>query len=41
VTCSHLLFVLWILNAISVIIAAIRASGGKLYRYPMTIRIIQ
>jgi uncharacterized Tic20 family protein len=41
VTCSHLLFVLWILNAISVIIAAIQARDGKFYRYPMTIRFIQ
>ena len=35
------LFVLWILNAIFVIIAAIQASDGKFYRYPMTIRFIQ
>ena len=35
------LVVLWILNTIFVIIAAIQASDGKLYRYPMTIRFIQ
>ena len=36
-----LLPLLWILNAIFVIIAAIQASDGKFYRYPMTIRFIQ
>jgi uncharacterized Tic20 family protein len=35
------LAILWVLNAIFVIIAAIRASDGKFYRYPMTIRFIQ
>ena len=35
------LVVLWILNAILVIIAAIQASEGRFYRYPMTIRFIQ
>ena len=35
------LAVLWVLNAIFVIIAAIQASEGKFYRYPMTIRFIQ
>lgn len=35
------LAVLWVLNAILVIIAAIQASDGKFYRYPMTIRFIQ
>src|ERR1051326_1327462 len=35
------LAVLWVLNAIFVIIAAIQASDGKFYRYPMTIRFIQ
>jgi len=35
------LAILWILNAILVIIAAIKASDGKFYRYPMTIRFIQ
>ncbi len=32
---------LWVLNAVFVIIAAVQASDGKLYRYPMTIRFIQ
>lgn len=35
------LAILWVLNAVFVIIAAIHASDGKLYRYPMTIRFIQ
>jgi uncharacterized Tic20 family protein len=35
------LAVLWVLNAILVIIAAIRASDGKFYHYPITIRFIQ
>ena len=35
------LAILWVLNAIFVIIAAIHASDGKFYRYPMTIRFIQ
>lgn len=35
------LAILWVLNAIFVIIAAIQASDGKFYRYPMTIRIIR
>ena len=35
------LAVLWILNTVFVIIAAIQASDGKFYRYPMTIRFIQ
>src|SRR5437588_1428503 len=35
------LAVLWVLNALFVIIAAIQASDGKFYRYPMTIRFIQ
>ena len=33
--------VLWVLNAVFVIIASIQASDGKFYRYPMTIRFIQ
>ncbi len=33
--------VLWVLNAVFVIIASIQASEGKFYRYPMTIRFIQ
>ena len=36
-----LLAVLWVLNAVFVIIASIQASEGKFYRYPMTIRFIQ
>ncbi len=35
------LAILWVLNAIFVIIAAIHASDGKSYRYPMTIRFLQ
>jgi uncharacterized Tic20 family protein len=35
------LAVLWVLNAVFAIIAAIQASDGKFYRYPMTIRFIQ
>ena len=35
------LAVLWVLNAVFVIVAAIQASDGKFYRYPMTIRFIQ
>ena len=35
------LAVLWVLNAVLSIIAAIKASDGELYRYPMTIRFIQ
>ncbi|MGH7937211.1 MAG: DUF4870 domain-containing protein [Bryobacteraceae bacterium] len=35
------LAILWVLNAVFVIIAAIEASDGKFYRYPMTIRFIQ
>ena len=35
------LAILWVLNAIFVIIASIQASEGKFYRYPMTIRFIQ
>ena len=31
----------WILNALFVTIAAIKASDGELYRYPLTIRFIQ
>ena len=36
-----LLPLLWILNAVFVIIAAIKASDGELYRYPLTIRFLQ
>jgi uncharacterized Tic20 family protein len=35
------LAILWVLNAIFVIVASIQASDGKFYRYPMTIRFIQ
>jgi uncharacterized Tic20 family protein len=35
------LAILWVLNAVFVIIAAIQASDGKLYRYPMMTRFIQ
>jgi uncharacterized Tic20 family protein len=34
------LAILWVLNAVFVIIASIQASEGKFYRYPMTIRFI-
>jgi uncharacterized protein len=34
------LAILWVLNAVFVIIASIQASDGKFYRYPMTIRFI-
>ena len=35
------LAILWVANAVFVIIASIQASEGKLYRYPLTIRFIQ
>ncbi len=35
------LAILWVLNAVFVIIGATQASEGKFYRYPMTIRFIQ
>jgi uncharacterized Tic20 family protein len=35
-----LLILLHILNIIFVIVASIQASEGKLYRYPLTIRLI-
>lgn len=35
------LAVLWVVNAVLCIVAAIQASDGKFYRYPMTIRFIQ
>ena len=35
------LVVLWVLNTVFVIIAAIQASDGKFYRYPMTIHFIR
>ena len=36
-----ILIALWILNTVLVIIASIRASEGKFYRYPLTIRLIK
>ena len=33
--------VLWVVNAVFVIIAAIKAGDGELYRYPLTIRFLQ
>ena len=36
-----LLFVLHVLNLVLVIVASIRASEGKFYRYPITIRLIK
>lgn len=35
------LAILWVLNAIFVVIASIQASDGKFYRYPMTIRFLR
>ena len=35
-----LLFILHILNLVFVIVASIKASEGKLYRYPLTIRFL-
>ena len=35
-----ILIILWVLNAVLVIIASIKASEGKLYRYPFTIRFL-
>ena len=35
------LAILWVLNAVFVIIASIQASDGRFYRYPITIRFIQ
>jgi uncharacterized protein len=35
-----ILILLWILNTVFVIIASIKASEGKLYRYPLAIRLI-
>jgi uncharacterized Tic20 family protein len=35
-----ILILLWVLNTIFVIIASIRASEGKLYRYPLALRLI-
>ena len=35
-----ILILLWILNTILVIVASVKASEGQLYRYPLTIRLI-
>jgi uncharacterized Tic20 family protein len=35
-----LLAILHILNVVFVIIAAMRASEGQMYRYPLTLRLI-
>jgi uncharacterized Tic20 family protein len=36
-----ILVLLWILNTIFVIVASVQASDGKLYRYPIAIRLIK
>jgi uncharacterized protein len=36
-----ILLLLWVLNTVFVIVAAIKASDGELYRYPLTIRFIK
>ena len=36
-----ILVLLWVLNTIFVIIASIQASEGKLYRYPLAMRLIK
>ncbi len=36
-----LLLLLWVANTVLVIVASIKASEGKLYRYPFTIRFIK
>lgn len=35
-----MLVLLWILNIVFVIVASLKASEGKLYRYPFTIRFL-
>jgi uncharacterized Tic20 family protein len=35
-----ILIVLWILNTVLVIVASVKASEGKFFRYPLTIRLI-
>jgi uncharacterized protein len=35
-----ILIALWVMNTVFVIIASIRASEGKFYRYPITIRFL-
>ena len=37
----HLLSVMWIVDIVLVIMAAINASDGEAFRYPMTIRFIK
>jgi uncharacterized protein len=36
-----ILVLLWVLNTIFVIIASIQASEGKLYRYPLAMRLLK
>jgi uncharacterized Tic20 family protein len=36
-----ILILLWVLNTIFVIVASIQASDGKLYRYPLALRLIK
>ena len=36
-----ILIVLWVLNTVLVIVAAIKAGDGELYRYPLTIRFVK
>ncbi len=35
-----ILIALWVLNTVLVIIVSVKASEGKFYRYPFTIRLI-
>jgi len=35
-----ILFLLWVLNSVFVIVASLKASEDKLYRYPLTIRFL-
>lgn len=35
-----ILILLWVANTVLVIIASLKASEGKLYRYPFTIRFL-
>jgi len=36
-----ILILLWVLNTIFVIVASIQASDGRLYRYPLALRLIK
>jgi len=36
-----ILIALWVLNTVLVIIASVKASEGKFYQYPFTIRLIK